>query len=287
MGLNLAEIQQKLDRLIQNIAEQNRQAYQIFYDPNPQDVTLLQLDENGNLVNVTIPNRAKILADFTAWREGAREEFVGTKLIPIDWNEKASVTYAYGNSGNIAITNGCVLKHDVNADGYTPTQSDLYDSSGNHLLTLPLHPSAYDKRAIYSAVKVHIENADRLRNFYIQLPILNKNPFTKNNNFACFGCGWFYFSRDVSVLPSFLIAPEYMNKVSVFVDGSEMNGVLDLSAGWHYIVSLFKGGVISWNTIDIIRFNFSDSDSLEPVDIVVTHLSCLANVHLSAITEKA
>ena len=82
MGLNLAEIQQKLDRLIQNIAEQNRRAYQIFYDPNPQDVTLPQLDENGNLVNVTIPNRAKILADFTAWREGARIEFSSANICP-------------------------------------------------------------------------------------------------------------------------------------------------------------------------------------------------------------
>jgi len=81
MGLNLAEIQQKLDRLIQNISEQNRRAYQIFYDPNPQDVTLPQLDKNGNLVNVTIPNRAKILADFTAWREGAREEFGTVNLL--------------------------------------------------------------------------------------------------------------------------------------------------------------------------------------------------------------
>jgi len=60
MGLNLAEIQQKLDRLIQNMSEQNRRAYQIFYDPTPQDVELPQLDENGNLVNVTIPNRALI-----------------------------------------------------------------------------------------------------------------------------------------------------------------------------------------------------------------------------------
>jgi len=81
MGLNLAEIQQKLDRLIQNMSEQNRRAYQIFYDPNPQDVTLPQLDENGNLVNVTIPNRAKILEDFTAWREGAREEYPFANLI--------------------------------------------------------------------------------------------------------------------------------------------------------------------------------------------------------------
>jgi len=73
--MNLTELQQKVDRLIFNIAEQNRRAYQLFYDPNPQDVILPQLDENGNLVNVTIPNRAKILADFEAWREGARGEY--------------------------------------------------------------------------------------------------------------------------------------------------------------------------------------------------------------------
>jgi len=60
MGINLAEIQQKVDRLLYNIAEQNRRAYQMFYDPTPQDVELPQLDENGNLITVTIPNRAKI-----------------------------------------------------------------------------------------------------------------------------------------------------------------------------------------------------------------------------------
>ena len=76
MGLNLAEIQQKLDRLIQNMSEQNRRAYQIFYDPNPQDVTLPQLDENGNLVNVTIPNRAKIKAEVDNFIAGARGTFV-------------------------------------------------------------------------------------------------------------------------------------------------------------------------------------------------------------------
>ena len=75
MGINLAEIQQKVDRLLFNMAEQNRRAYSVFYDPNPQDVELPQLDENGNLVTVKIPNRAKVLADFEAWREGARGEF--------------------------------------------------------------------------------------------------------------------------------------------------------------------------------------------------------------------
>ncbi len=60
MGINLAEIQQKVDRMLYNIAEQNRRAYQLFYDPNPMDVELPQIDENGNLITVSIPNRAKI-----------------------------------------------------------------------------------------------------------------------------------------------------------------------------------------------------------------------------------
>jgi hypothetical protein len=75
MGINLAEIQQKVDRLLYNIAEQNRRAYSLFFDPNPQEVELPQLDENGNLITVKIPNRAKVLADFEAWRGGARGEF--------------------------------------------------------------------------------------------------------------------------------------------------------------------------------------------------------------------
>lgn len=75
MSINLAEIQQKVDRLLYNIAEQNRKAYQLFYDPNPQDVSLPQLDENGNLVTVSIPNRAKILEDFNNWRQKVRGEF--------------------------------------------------------------------------------------------------------------------------------------------------------------------------------------------------------------------
>ena len=77
MGLNLAEIQQKLDRLIQNMSEQNRRAYQIFYDPTPQDVELPQLDENGNLITVRIPNRAKIKAEVDGFIAGAETTIKG------------------------------------------------------------------------------------------------------------------------------------------------------------------------------------------------------------------
>ncbi|OMH40230.1 hypothetical protein [Desulfurobacterium indicum] len=60
MGVNLAEFSQKLDRLIYNMSEQNKKAYTTFFDPNPQTVQLPQLDENGNLVTVELPNRALI-----------------------------------------------------------------------------------------------------------------------------------------------------------------------------------------------------------------------------------
>jgi hypothetical protein len=59
-GINLAELQQKVDRLLFNMAEQNRRAYSLFFDPTPREIELPQLDENGNLVTVKIPNRALI-----------------------------------------------------------------------------------------------------------------------------------------------------------------------------------------------------------------------------------
>jgi len=290
MGLNLAEIQQKLDRLIQNIAEQNRRTYQIFYDPNPQDVTLPQLDENGNLVNVTIPNRAKILADFEAWKKGAQEEFVGTQLISSNWSSTAGVSYAYGNTGDISITTECTLKHDTNpnSDG-TPTQSDLYDAGGNHLLTLPLHPAAGYKSAVFPTIKVHIENQDSSRHFYIQVPMTNKNPRTKCAKGFSRGVCWLYFSRDVDIQIVDMLSPEYSSGLLVHIDGELLaNNSGSIKAGWHYIEAQNIGySQVCWNTLEIIRFKFLESDSLSPVDILVTHPSILANVYLSAIVEKA
>ncbi|MEO2067924.1 MAG: hypothetical protein ABGX27_00215 [Desulfurobacteriaceae bacterium] len=106
MTVNLAEIGQKLDRLIYNMSEQNKRAYSVFYDPNPQDVELPQLDENGNLVTVKIPNRAKILADFETWREGARGEYpITPNLLKntrfFKWSgEVVDSSYPYGSKDN-------------------------------------------------------------------------------------------------------------------------------------------------------------------------------------------
>ena len=127
MGLNLAEIQQKLDRLIQNMSEQNRRAYQIFYDPNPQDVTLPQLDENGNLVNVTIPNRAKIKE--AIWRdaqsamnkvlyidaEGGSDSNDGSFNTPLKTIKQAVNNIPPGGIGVIVLKNG--QTHYMPSDG--------------------------------------------------------------------------------------------------------------------------------------------------------------------------
>ena len=133
MGLNLAEIQQKLDRLIQNMSEQNRRAYQIFYDPNPQDVTLPQLDENGNLVNVTIPNRAKIKAQLWDDVGGALGQFnkvvyvdaqngddnnPGTADAPFKTIRKAVDSVPTGSIGVIVLKNG--------QTHYLPADDDIY-----------------------------------------------------------------------------------------------------------------------------------------------------------------
>ncbi len=124
-SINLLELNQKLDRLIQNIAEQNRRAYQIFYDPTPQDVTLPQLDENGNLVNVTIPNRAKIKAQVDNFIAGAEANIKGwwdieTRVSNSDELEnvlnslpKGASAYIKLNTGTYTISNTVELTNNT------------------------------------------------------------------------------------------------------------------------------------------------------------------------------
>ncbi|GAB6075797.1 hypothetical protein [Desulfurobacterium crinifex] len=221
---------------------------------------------------------------------GARGEFVGTQLIGASWNENTIVATSYGSSGTIAITTGCILKHDTNPnDDGTPTQSDLYDANGNHLLTVDLHPMADYKTAVYKAVKVHIESQDTEREFHIQVDVINKNPRTRSKNCSSQGQIWIWFSRDVFLDLGFVVVPEYLG-TTLLVDGSETgNSNLHLAKGWHLLQSIGKdvGSIIAWDRIDLLRFSFGTDDPLTPVEIILTHPSCLANTALSAILEKA
>lgn len=63
MSINLAEVNQKVMRLITNMSEQNKKFYDMFYNPEPLDVQLPQINEEGELVTVTIPNMSKIMQE--------------------------------------------------------------------------------------------------------------------------------------------------------------------------------------------------------------------------------
>lgn len=56
---DLENIELVLARLQNNYSELARTFYTLFYDPNPQDITLEWYDENNILQTLTIPNRAK------------------------------------------------------------------------------------------------------------------------------------------------------------------------------------------------------------------------------------
>lgn len=56
---DLEQIELILARLQNNYSELARTFYILFYDPNPQDLTLEWYDENNVLQTLTIPNRAK------------------------------------------------------------------------------------------------------------------------------------------------------------------------------------------------------------------------------------
>ena len=239
---------------------------------------------------ITLPGLPKLKSQVDNFIAGARREFVGTQLVSSGWSSTASVTYAYGNTGDISITTGCILKHDTNAsDDGSPTQSDLYDNEGNHLGTYALHPAAGYKTAVFPTTKVHIENQDSDRHFYIQVPMTNKNPRTKCPKGFSRGVCWLYFSRDVDIQIIDMLSPEYSSGLLVNIDGELLaNNSGSIKAGWHYIEAQNIGySQVCWNTLEIIRFKFLESDSLSPVDILVTHPSILANVYLSAIVEKA
>jgi len=69
MGINLTEISQKVLDNSRNAANVFRKMYDLHYNPNPLDVPFEYIDENGNKVTTSVPNRSKIKNDFDSWRE--------------------------------------------------------------------------------------------------------------------------------------------------------------------------------------------------------------------------
>ena len=73
--MNWVEIYNTARRALFNAGEIVRKSWALHFDPTPRDINVSFYDETGNLTNVTIPNRAKILADFETWKEETRREF--------------------------------------------------------------------------------------------------------------------------------------------------------------------------------------------------------------------
>lgn len=63
ISARLDQIQAQLAKLQESYGDIARTYYNIFYNPEPMDITLSMYDSNGELVEVTVPNRAKDASD--------------------------------------------------------------------------------------------------------------------------------------------------------------------------------------------------------------------------------
>lgn len=70
MGINLTEISQKVLDTVSNASNVFRKMYDLYYNPNPIDVPMEYIDENGQKRVTNVPNRSKVLGEFETWKAG-------------------------------------------------------------------------------------------------------------------------------------------------------------------------------------------------------------------------
>jgi|GEM_PF-4471304 len=234
MSINLAEIQQKVNRLLYNIAEQNRRAYQLFYDPNPQDVELPQLDENGNLTTVKIPNRAKIKAEVDGFIAGAEKKFIkgmyykefdtpieipGTGQYSVMLNESTLDTSQLNRiEDDLGFADNWELKNPYQystIDDYSPQVTDGKGNSVNCFATINIHNfPIIPNDAMYLVLKTVVEGhsdytqytpIDVLRyeegtNTYWKYPDHYNSPFLLISGKLVYGRNWGWNYRDTCII---------------------------------------------------------------------------------------
>ena len=98
MGINLTEISQKVLDNNKNAANVFRKMYDLHYNPNPLDVPFEYIDENGNKVTTSVPNRSKIRADFEEWRNDIYYNFLHSPNLlkntkSFNWTDKKKSTF--------------------------------------------------------------------------------------------------------------------------------------------------------------------------------------------------
>ena len=250
MTFNFAELQQKVDRLLHNIAEQNRRAYQLFYDPTPQDVELPQLDENGSLITVKIPNRAKIKAEVDSFISGARKEYPFVNLI-----KREHWRFEKDSNGN--------FQHPFNfftSDSVSPTLSFVDMSDSNQRDSLP----QVVKDMLQALLSVGWNNGnDWGRGVAFNIAKLNTTGTGGLSLFA----GW-----TVRVL-----GPVTWGYKAIAVTQGEIEvGGQTLSAG-EYALDIINGSYAnpyySWDIGNYIRFN------ADPSEIYIVAPFCVPGLH--------
>ncbi len=73
MGINLTEISQKVLDTVINASNVFRKMYDLHYNPNPIDVPMEYIDENGQKRTTQVPNRSKVLGEFEEWKRDFEE----------------------------------------------------------------------------------------------------------------------------------------------------------------------------------------------------------------------
>lgn len=113
---DLEQIEVVLAKLQSNYSEFARTFYTLFYDPEPQDITLKWYDEDGTLQTLTIPNRAK---DFNLVKNGQTnpEGIVSAPQATVFQNTKNGEIYlkqsGTGTSGWVKIISEADLENFV------------------------------------------------------------------------------------------------------------------------------------------------------------------------------
>jgi hypothetical protein len=78
MGVDLAKVLQDFSSAVDFIRKTNEQIYDVYVNPAPKDVTIYGPD--GQVIS-SVPNRAKLVAEFEDWKANVRREYPAVNLL--------------------------------------------------------------------------------------------------------------------------------------------------------------------------------------------------------------
>jgi hypothetical protein len=82
MSVDLAQALQDFSSTVDFIRKTNQQIYDVYVNPTPKDVTIYGPD--GQVIS-SVPNRAKLVAEFEDWRANVRREYPAFNILQNPW----------------------------------------------------------------------------------------------------------------------------------------------------------------------------------------------------------